>query len=266
MVSQKAQIQLRKGQKDQAFQNFKKILRKNPRGYYSTMILASYPSWQSHDPFKTALKPELGTGKLVAANRQIMSFPGLDDPGGFKLDLEKSRYPLAFDEIVDPVTKLIGLDKFLLLSIMRAESHYRINVRSQVGARGLIQMMPYTAIKVARLIGDENFDFERFENPVVNIAYGAYYLKHLLNYYQGNYFLAVAAYNAGPQAVNKWLKGCGACGIDEFVESIPFNETRRYVKKVVRFLARYYEIYQGKEKFDSLPELPARVDESIVIF
>ena len=158
----------------------------------------------------------------------------------------KVYFPAAFDDLTSKVVGPAKVDKFLVLSIMRAESRYNSEAKSPVGARGLMQIMPTTAMKVADLIGDFDFEVVDLTKPEVNIAYGAFYLGKLLKYYGNNVFLTIAAYNAGPMAVNRWLSSCQGCEIDEFVDSIPFRETRRYVKEVSRYLANYEQIYQRK--------------------
>jgi soluble lytic murein transglycosylase-like protein len=160
----------------------------------------------------------------------------------------------------------IRLSPFLILSVMRAESYYNKEARSGVGAQGLMQLMPYTALKVATLLHDERFDVRDLAEPEVNIAYGSYYLDKLLRYYDANPFLAVAAYNGGPQAVNSWLDSCKDCAADEFVDSIPYHETRGYVREVMRNYAQYVQIYTGHPAMQTLPGMPASLPEGEDIF
>lgn len=168
----------------------------------------------------------------------------------------KVYFPLAFDEITSKVVNAAAVDKFLVLSIMRAESRYNMEAKSPVGARGLMQIMPTTAMKIADLIRDYDFELVDLTQPQVNISYGAFYLGKLLKYYGNNVFPAIAAYNAGPIAVNRWLSSCQKCEVDEFVDSIPFQETRRYVKEVSRYLANYEQIYQRKSGLLEVKMLP----------
>ncbi len=178
----------------------------------------------------------------------------------------KAAYPLAFDNILSPMADILGMDKFIVLSIMRAESYYNPNATSPVGAKGLMQLMPYTALRIASQLDDNQFRMESLADPKVNIAYAAYYIKSLLTYYDNNYFLAIAAYNAGPTAVDNWLTNCGPCSVDEFVEAIPYEETRRYVKKVVRYYSQYRKIHEGKETLPGIPEIPAVRPSDMVMF
>jgi soluble lytic murein transglycosylase-like protein/outer membrane protein assembly factor BamD (BamD/ComL family) len=173
----------------------------------------------------------------------------------------KVYFPIAYSSIVQPVAERIHIDPFLVLSIMRAESFYNREARSPVGAQGLMQLMPYTAVKIASALRDESFDVLDLGKPEVNIAYGAYYLDKLLRYYGRNPFLAVAAYNAGPIAVNQWLEACKDCDVDEFADSIPYRETRRYVREVMRNYAQYTRIYRGKPEIAELPPMPTELPD-----
>src|SRR5690606_34554481 len=114
-------------------------------------------------------------------------------------------YPLAFSDLVQKYGEEFDVDKLLTLSIMRAESRYNVHARSWVGARGLMQIMPYTGARIAKLLGEADFEVEDLSDPEVNIRFSSFYLRKLLSYYQSNPVLAVAAYNAGPMAVDRWL-------------------------------------------------------------
>ena len=131
----------------------------------------------------------------------------------------KSYYPKAYEPLVFKVADILEIDPFFILSIMRMESYYE-KALSYVGARGLMQIMPYTALQIAKRIGHEGFKLDSMWDPKVNIVYGGWYLSFLLTYYNQNPILAAAAYNAGPFAVNAWVERCNGCAFDEFVESI----------------------------------------------
>lgn len=178
----------------------------------------------------------------------------------------KLYYPIAFEKIVAPVAAKIRINPFIILSVMRAESFYNREARSGVGAQGLMQLMPYTAVKIASLLKDDDFDVRDLADAETNIGYGSYYLDKLLRYYEGNPFVAVAAYNGGPMVVNQWLDSCKDCSADEFVDSIPYRETRRYVREVMRNYAQYARIYAGKAPFSELPALPTELPDGEEIF
>ena len=157
------------------------------------------------------------------------------------LPIWKYTFPQAYPNWVDKYAGDFGVQSDFVWSIMRAESRYRNHTASPVGALGLMQLMPYTARRVAKLDAEEKFASRELFQPKTNIRLGTRYLRRLLGEFAGNIPLAAAAYNAGPQHVNAWLYTFGGLDMDEFIEHIPYLETRHYVKEVVR----NYEIYQS---------------------
>lgn len=169
----------------------------------------------------------------------------------------KLMYPYAFREIIEPVSKAADVDPFLLLSLMRAESVYDEDAQSHVGAQGLMQIMPFTAVRLARVMRDSDFELSELRHPEINISYAAFYVRMLADYYKGNTILAVAAYNGGPASVDRWLSNYGDLEMDELVESMTFRETRRYVKSVFRNLGYYKFIWQQSRALAYLPKVPS---------
>jgi soluble lytic murein transglycosylase len=156
-------------------------------------------------------------------------------------DLWEFAYPKAWVDYVVPSAKSAGVDEELVWSIMRAESQYRAEARSPVGATGLMQIMPFTGEKVSsQLLGKDHFQPTDLQDPEINVRFGARYLQRLIEKFGGSLPLVAAGYNAGPHRVQNWLRGFGALRMDEFIEHIPFVETRNYVKKV----SRNYQIYR----------------------
>lgn len=173
---------------------------------------------------------------------------------------------MPYAKNVFDIAKTMDIDPFLVLSIVRSESAFDSRALSNAGAQGLMQIMPYTAVRLARMLDDKDFRFEQLQSGETNLVYGSLYLALLLNYYQGHAIPAVAAYNAGPHVVNKWLKECRDCPVDAFVEFIPYAETRNYVKKVMST----YTGYRMSETH-SLPEflhqdLPSDFSQQTSIF
>jgi len=147
-------------------------------------------------------------------------------------------YPLAFWPIVEQAASQYGMDPLLLLSVMREESRFDPMAVSVAGARGLMQLMPHTARRVAkgldlRLDGEESI--HEVEN---NITIGARYLSGLIGRFD-SVPPALAAYNAGERTVRRWLERSQYDGIDEFIEDIPYEETRNYVKRIITSYHRY---------------------------
>lgn len=168
----------------------------------------------------------------------------------------KLLYPYAYRDIVESMSKAADIDPFLVLGVMRAESVYDVDARSIVGARGLMQIMPFTAVRIARMMDDYRFELADLHKPEVNIGYASYYLKKLVDYYRGNSVLAVAAYNGGPISVDRWVRHYGNLDVDEFVETMPFKETRRYVKSVFKNFNQYKNVWQQSKALASLPKVP----------
>jgi len=142
-------------------------------------------------------------------------------------------HPLSYEQIVLGHAKNYDLDPALLAAVIYQESRFRPKARSASGAIGLMQLMPKTAQGIADHTGGTHFEVSDLLDPEINIRYGAWYLRHLLNKY-GNEPLALAAYNAGQQNVDQWL----AAG-----EGIAFRETRAYVNRVERLKKLYRRIY-----------------------
>ncbi|GJL57491.1 MAG: murein transglycosylase [Nitrospirales bacterium] len=143
-------------------------------------------------------------------------------------------FPMGYQRVIQSFAPK-DVDPFLVAGLIREESLYSARVVSPVGAIGLMQLMPETAKKVGRQLGLENSDSDRnaLDKPNRNIQLGTYYLGQLLNEFQGNIIYAVAAYNAGPQAVKRWIRQNGHRDPDEFIELIGYRETRGYVKRVL---------------------------------
>jgi soluble lytic murein transglycosylase len=137
------------------------------------------------------------------------------------------------------------IDPFLVAGLIREESVYDPKAVSPVGALGLMQVMPDTGRRVARAEGLTSFAVEQLFTPEVNHAVGVRYLADLLDRFSGNEAYAVAAYNAGPEAVVRWIENGPPRPIEEFVEEIPFQETRWYVKRVLRSAWEYRALYGG---------------------
>ena len=159
--------------------------------------------------------------------------------------LWKSIYPRAYQLNVSAESQNRKISPNLIWSIMKAETQYKQDAISPVGAVGLMQFMPYTSQKVAAMIKDP-YDLQNLFKPEVAIQYGAAYLKKLSVEFDGQLPLIAAAYNGGPHRVKLWLRNFGEIDFDVFVEHIPFMETRTYVKRVLSFYVTYQKIYDDK--------------------
>ena len=144
----------------------------------------------------------------------------------------KAAYPTGYLHMIEGYAPP-KLDPYLVAGIIREESLYNARAVSRVGALGLMQLMPYTASKVARKLEMELPDREALFDPDTNIRLGTFYVNQLLGRYKNNLVYSVAAYNAGPNAVGRWISRHGRREPDEFVELISYRETRGYVKRVL---------------------------------
>ncbi|MGH8737721.1 MAG: transglycosylase SLT domain-containing protein [Burkholderiales bacterium] len=140
-------------------------------------------------------------------------------------------YPAPFKGVFGDYARTHGLDEAWVLGLVRQESRFAVDARSDAGARGLMQLMPRTARWVARKIGLVQYDANAVAELETNITLGTGYLKMVLDDF-GHEVLASAAYNAGPRRAQRW-RGAKPLEGAVYVESIPFAETRRYVKKVM---------------------------------
>jgi soluble lytic murein transglycosylase len=141
-------------------------------------------------------------------------------------------YPAPHEETLLRAARGTGVDPSLVLGVMRRESSFRPAVRSGAGAEGLLQLLPATAERVAAVLGIPAGVGARLADPETNVALGAHYLALLLSRF-GDPAVAVAAYNAGPRPVAEWAAARRGMPIDAWVESIPYRETRQYVKIVL---------------------------------
>jgi soluble lytic murein transglycosylase len=166
-------------------------------------------------------------------------------------------YPRPYRDAVPDAARDAGVPEALLYAVMRQESAFKQDAASGAGARGLMQLLPDTAERLARELG-EPFDPVTLSEPAVSLRYSAHYLKKLLDTFGGNVALAAAAYNAGPAAVHRWLDGAKTLPLDVFVARIPYAETLEYVERVVGNYARYRYLEDGPSGVPKLAlELPS---------
>src|ERR1041384_7128986 len=159
-------------------------------------------------------------------------------------DREPYRYPLAFWQLIQQKAQQRGLDPYLVLALIRQESLFDARARSPAAALGLMQLLQPTAARVAKQIGIAVPTPDMLFDPDVNLTLGTQYLKDLLARYSNNREKAIAAYNAGESAVDRWEKEISTDDIEEFVERIPYVETRGYVKLVLRNQQIYKNLYE----------------------
>lgn len=163
-------------------------------------------------------------------------------PGG-ELAAYRLGYPLAFQKYIGTYTRIWSVDEVLPYAVMRQESTFKPLALSSAYAYGLMQIIPPTADQIAEQIGFPGFHIGLLNTPRVNTLFGTYYLGTLSDKFSGKLIHTIAAYNAGPNAVARWQGKSGKLQDDEFVELIPYQETKDYVKKVILNYLIYKKIY-----------------------
>jgi soluble lytic murein transglycosylase len=146
--------------------------------------------------------------------------------------------PVSYKNDINQSALAQGIDPAWVYGLIRQESRFAPLARSTQGAAGLMQIMPATAKWIAGRIGIKGFDWRSVHYPLKNIQFGTYYLRYVLNLLEGNSVLATAGYNAGPNRPKQWLANRSLEGA-KWVETIPFDETRDYVKKVLANAIHY---------------------------
>ena len=150
------------------------------------------------------------------------------------------RYPLAYRSLFEASATQASISPTWAYGVARSESLFMPDVRSRAGAIGLMQLMPATGRQVAKDIRLPYSGLVTLVNPESNIRLGTSYLGQMAKRYNGNRVLATAAYNAGPHRVDRWLPDKGVIDARVWIENIPFNETRGYVKRVMSAQAIFH--------------------------
>ncbi len=159
------------------------------------------------------------------------------------LDFWTLLFPQRYWEEVADAARQSRLDPLLILGVIRQESAFNPLAVSRSDARGLMQLLPSTGREVFQRLGLGSFQEDALFDPRVNVRLGAQYLGRMADAHRGNLILALAAYNAGPSRVKRWLQELSIADWDEFIEGLPFEETRGYIKNVLRNYGVYRKLY-----------------------
>jgi len=178
----------------------------------------------------------LGVGVLAVTIAVLLSLPLV------RKAVNELSLPLRYSDVIRQQAAEKHLDPALVAAVIYAETKFEPR-DSDVGAVGLMQVMPQTASFLAHRSGATTFTTADLANPQVNIAYGSYYLRYLLDEYHGNRSLALAAYNGGESNVDRWVAAAHADGRALTVADIPFPETRAYVERVLHAQQQYRHKY-----------------------
>jgi soluble lytic murein transglycosylase len=157
-------------------------------------------------------------------------------------------YPLGNPSWINPSAKKHKLDAAFLSAVILEESRFNPQAVSPAGARGLMQVLPSTANQIVQRIKVRPYSESLLFDPEMNLRLGSWYLSSLLEEFGGKETLALAAYNAGPHMVRQWMAKTPAAREDEFVENIPYAETRNYVIRVLSSAQVYRMLYGTPQK------------------
>ncbi len=203
-------------------------------------------------PGARAAAPHLAQLAAFAGDPELPFRMARDHLGPSRRALRWS-HPAPHPEILDPTAAAAGVDPALVLAVMRRESSFRRAIRSGAGAEGLLQLRPATAERMATLLGLPAGAGSRLGDPTVNLPLGIHYLGLLAARFQDP-AVALAGYNAGPAAAADWARARHGMPVDEWVECIPFRETRQYLKAVLPD----WDIYRELRGEETAPIVPAR--------
>jgi soluble lytic murein transglycosylase len=204
----------------------------------------------------------LGVGDNLDGIFMVSSLAWRDDPeekAQYQALKQQSAYwhalyPFPYLEAIVRWSRQRQLNPMLVTALIRQESRFMPSIRSAVGATGLMQVMPETGDWIASKLDPADREFD-LDNPEDNIKFGTWYLDYTHREYNNNSMLAIASYNAGPGNVADWLDRFGLSDPDEFVEKIPFPETRGYVKSVFGNYWNYLRLYD--------PQIGDRLEQSV---
>jgi soluble lytic murein transglycosylase len=180
----------------------------------------------------------LGTILALAAVTLIVSIA----VAALNTAVHNTNLPLQDVSVIRQQAAAKHLDPALIAAVIYAESKFEPR-ESSAGAEGLMQILPATAYYLAHLSGGSQFTAADLAKPEINVAYGSYYLRYLLDHYEGDEMLAIAAYNGGLANVDRWVARAQEGGGNLTVSQIPFPETREYVSRVLSAQRAYRETY-----------------------
>lgn len=225
--------------------SFNRIGRHDEASVVLDFAIQKNPDWEeSHEEFMAKTYIECHNYRKALDMAALHFDSGVYGPTSPTSDpLFAAFYPRAYAKQTSFGYASTDLPKGAIEGIMREESLFQKDVRSWVGATGLMQLMPSTAQLLRKKIQNGS-SLTDLTDPQSNIILGSTYLSDMKSYFSGELPLAIMAYNAGPGNVRKWLRGLPASELDEFIEDIPFSETRGYVKRVMRSMQVYGALYQ----------------------
>lgn len=158
--------------------------------------------------------------------------------------IQKQCYKQEYSEYVNKYAEINEIDPMWIYAIIKVESNFNETATSNSGAKGLMQLMDATASDIARELNIKNFEADMLYDPEINIMFGTRYFNKLLEKYNENYYLAIAAYNGGIGNVDNWIDKGIIDSDASNIENIPYKETNMYVRKTVKAYTMYMELYE----------------------
>ena len=159
------------------------------------------------------------------------------------VELYRLLYPLYYTDLLQKHTTRYEIDPLFVAAMIREESRYNADIVSYAGAIGLMQIMPATGRELAGRLKIPRFNTKMLYNPDINIQMGSWYMKSLMNQFDNNHALVAGAYNGGPGRMRRWIQAKQIVDLDEFIEDIGIDQTRRHIKKVIDSYHIYQELY-----------------------
>ncbi len=181
---------------------------------------------------------------ILAAQDLVRQSPATT-PADVPKFIRRLVYPLYFQDLVTAQAAIQQIDPALVFALMRQESLFEPAANSGADARGLMQIIPSTGADIAERTGLAGYTAESLWLPYLNVQMGTWYIRQMLDFVGGNQFAALAAYNAGPGRVDRWLSASD--DFDMFVALIPLDEPRTYIRRIYLNLSEYRDIYGVKE-------------------
>ena len=209
-----------------------------------------YPTITVDEAF--SFSKELRLHSLFPDSINLMQFVANSEGSILTEEHLRAIYPRPFYNEVSKWAKEYDLPEYIMYALIRSESFFKPLVISHAGAVGLSQLMPSTAKDIARALKISHYDIT---NPDTNVRFGSYYLSKMLKKFDGHLMPSMCSYNAGPVAVSRWLKKNTIKEEDLFVETIPYNETRNYGKKLLATACIYGMLYYNKTANEVVKEV-----------
>ena len=161
------------------------------------------------------------------------------------VELYRLLYPLYYTDLLQKHTTKYEIDPLFVAAMIREESRYNADAVSYAGAIGLMQIMPANGPEFASRLKIPRFNTKMLYNPDINIQMGSWYMKSLMNQFDNNHALVAGAYNGGPGRMRRWIKAKQIPDLDEFIEDIGIDQTRRHIKKVIDSYIIYQQLYSN---------------------